>query len=827
MKIENKIIQLDAADFDIGKICFWRESLFLFDIVRMEMLLLSASGEVAQRVALSEKAGIKQIDAALFNDKYLIAADSLSRQLCRFEIALDGDTFSLNNNSAYPLPAGSEIASIIAVEDGYLLLDKGNSMVRVYDRELQEVKTIGSRMGYILEYEDEQSLRLGFEFPEDIAISGDGNRILVSDSGNKRLVLLNREGKQENVIRLPEFPFKIIAWDEAGDRLLVSDFNRWLMVVSLTYGYIDTIELDHPVDFFPAVFHPRRHVVGSENKNEVVELTIDDTSLETITRKAGNHHVLVRILADGNRLEEARQLVKEHKELLPEYASYSGDADEQIVSALTDHVHERFHKLLEENETLKEEVRTHSREFIRMYKAIPDSEDSEAANIEKENIRHRMFLDLKQYRRNLKSILNLKKAVAGYPTQEKLLKGLLEKRFKTLKPALLKVLEETGKKLDPIDEPGILDAIVRYWLLEEEHQVVYSNWKIDYEKLFGDKFLLAILNDFYFHIAELYRNEFKREQYITFCDREVTMYTDKVNIFTQFIRQLIQWRQFDDVMRMLRKFPDQNKENVNFFYYRVNLAQGNKDAAFMHLKKELDLYSHKVNLIPRLIQLNKLSGAEVQQYIDNILEKSGQSIDTYLHVAQSFFSIGDFEKAEIYVDRELELFPENTVAVILKFDLYNRRETSTISEEYCRGAWNAFKRFIRINRSEVPAQRVFSFFSLLNYIPVEKLDLGEMNGLRKSVVFDDYRKELSIYLSFVKHCLGTVIDEVFEKYETDVYLGARSTSELAYGHYFRKVKLLKDSQQLEEMFTLVEGLLKHHPGDKRIFEFLDKTAGED
>lgn len=826
MKIEKKIIRFEAADFVPGKIIRWEDMLLLFDISRAEMLQISTAGEILNRVVLRDHSDIIRIDAAFFNDQFLLVADSLARQLCRFKIAVDRKVVSIKDCTPYPLPPGLEIVSVTAFDDGYLILDKGNSMIRIYNQELQEIKTLGSRMGYILEYEDEQNLRLGFEFPEDMAISEDGNRILVSDSGNKRLVVFNRDGELETVIRLPEFPFKIIAWDEAGDRLLVSDFNRSLMVISLKYGYIDTIKVDHPVDFYPSIFHPMHHMVGSENGNEIVELTFDDTSLEIIANKAGNYGVVVKILADTGRLPEARELVNQHEELLPEYTANTGDEDVGINQQLADYVNKTYTAIYKGNETLEKKVMDLSFEFIKLYKTIPDSEDQEAANIDKENIRHRLFLVLKQYRRNLKDIAVLKKNVVHYPVQREILSGLLEARFKELKPALLGALEIVRENLDPFNESRILEAFIRYWLLVEEQQVVLTDRSFNYEALFDGKFLLAVLNDFYYSIAELHRLRHRVEEYISFCDREITMYPDKMNIFTQFTNRLIRLEKYDDVLRMLKKFPDQNKENVNFFYYQVCLARGETDAAFMHLKKELDLYSHRVNLIPKLIELNKLSEDEVQQYIDKILEKSGWSIDVNLLVAKSFLTIGNYEKAELYVDRELALFPENKAAVFMKLKLFYRHEKSTTGVKYYRNVWVLFKAFMRINMDEKAAQRVIPFFEALNFLPADSESWQEMVKLRDNLIFESYKSELNTYLSFLKYFQGIDILSDVEKYDHETYLSAYSTGQLSYEYLCGRAEQLKDAGQWEELFAVTESILKYHPGDERIFRFLNRLPAQ-
>ncbi|MCP5108849.1 MAG: hypothetical protein GY950_36030, partial [bacterium] len=370
--IEKKIIQLNAEDFAVGAIRTWKNFLFVFDVTKAEMLQLSPSYEVILRIPLTGGTGIKQIDTVFFTEETLVAADSLSKKFYRWSPRLEPDkTVSISGCTEYPLPPGSIITAAASRDDNFYLLDKGNSMIRVCDREFRELKTIGSRMGYM--YEEERRQRLGFEFPEDMVISED--RFLVSDSGNKRLVVIDGEGKQENVIKLPEFPYKFISCDR--DRVVLSDFDRSVMMVSLKYGFICLEELDYPVDFFPAYCAAGRGLVGSEHstkdKNELVELKMQETSVLHLAKESGNMEVLMKLKIDDRRVEEAREIVLAHPELLPEYASYT--VDHAVENRLADYVSEAVKAVPALNKTLREDILRLSVEFIKKYKAIPNSDD--------------------------------------------------------------------------------------------------------------------------------------------------------------------------------------------------------------------------------------------------------------------------------------------------------------------------------------------------------------------------------------------------------------------------------------------------------------------
>ncbi|MCP4155196.1 MAG: hypothetical protein GY757_46150, partial [bacterium] len=408
MKIKKTITKLSLKGFTTGKICSWTDSvfqwrdfIFLFDVSKPSLIQLSSTHEVMGRWALEPLIeGIKGIDAVFYNGAFFIITDSLSKSLYKMETAFhQNGTIVPGKVSRCPLPAGAIIASIEETEESFVFLDKGNSLIRVLDKEFVEQQTVGSRMGYIYDHDDTGDMRLGFEFPEDMIPVKPGTHV-VSDSGNKRLVVMDHQWKQMKTISLPEFPYRFAFCD--NDLVVVSDFDRTLMVVSLTYGYLYIEELDHPVDFFQSKCNGATCLVGSENtgENEFLQLELPEVTIEAIAEAAENHKVLMRLKIDGGSFEEALAITRAHRELLPVFAQYTTpeNADETFKAELKDYAEEKFKTTLERIEAIKEEVSGLSVQFIERYKAVPGAEDKEAANIEKEGVRRKIFLLVKEYR---------------------------------------------------------------------------------------------------------------------------------------------------------------------------------------------------------------------------------------------------------------------------------------------------------------------------------------------------------------------------------------------------------------------------------------------
>lgn len=844
MKIEKHVIPVGPDDFSIGKMSRWNDFVFLFDPIRPALIQLSASYEVLQHRALPEA---KTIDSVCFGKDFLVAADSRGRRLHHWQVTVGaGDKVMLTEHTTYPLPVHSTIAAMAAGENQLLLLDKEACMIRVLDGDFKEIKTVGSRMGYI--YDDMEQRRLGFEFPEDMLTVGD--RVLVSDSGNKRLVVIDTAGgewKQEQVIPLPEYPYKFIFWD-GGDRVTVSDFDRSVMTVSLAFGFVCREALNAAVDFFPSFSTGGRCITGSENtaEHEIVALETPETPLETLAAEAGNKLVLMRLMLRENRVDEARAIALADESLLPEYAKYTS-ADTAVAEPLATYVQKTVGADFEMNETLRTDVYALSVQFIKVYKYIPECDDTEAAHIDKENIRHRMFLKLKDYRSRLRRMVYLADAVREYPETAERLKRMLDERFQAVKQGIAAAIDNIEGNLQQFNEAALLEAVVSYWLFGEEESSLFRPAGFRYEKLFGDTFLLAILNDFYYHTAELFLKRGKVDQYISFADREITMYPDKMGMFKQFINRLLQLKKSDDVVRMLEKFPDKNKENVNYFYYRVYLLKNDRDRAFYHLKRELDLFPHRNDLIPPLLRLNRMNREEAEVYIDKILEKSGRSIDACLNVAKAFQGIGDNEEAEVYVDKELHHFPENQNAVASKLGLLltrgdkdelRRLVTGLTTQRFAllrskvyyvlgdfENSWTYFKNFMVENSVETTAVMNTFLFESLDRLRPDETEIAGLWEMAGRVKLKAYKDELLVYLSFLKYFLGrdmgAGVGEI-DKYPDETYLSAYSTGVRAHDYFFERVKQLNEEQQWDELLALVEKILKYNPGDKDIFGFLDR-----
>jgi hypothetical protein len=145
-------------------------------------------------------------------------------------------------------------------------------------------------------------------------------------------------------------------------------------------------------------------------------------------------------------------------------------------------------------------------------------------------------------------------------------------------------------------------------------------------------------------------------------------------------------------------------------------------------------------------------------------------------------------------------------------------------------SWTHFKDFVMENTVENTAMANIFLFGSLNHLSIDKPGIRQLRDMANRVIFETYKKEFLVYLSFLKHFgkkdIGGVTGEV-EVFDDETYLSAYSTGILAYNYFFDRAGRLKEEKKWDELFTLVEKILKYNPGDKDVFEFLDRLAGDE
>jgi tetratricopeptide (TPR) repeat protein len=488
--------------------------------------------------------------------------------------------------------------------------------------------------------------------------------------------------------------------------------------------------------------------------------------------------------------------------------------------------------------------------YVKKYKEIPQTDDYEAYNIEREHIGHQLFLLIKKFRSQLQQIRRIRASIRQYPALANRLDLLFQQQSHYLQVNILEAIEKIELLLIDFKEQEFVETLAKYWFLSEVAQWLFLN-EFSYEKHFYKRYLLSIFNDFYFSVACLFQKKDKIDQYIEFAKMEIGFYPDKFHILKQLVLELLKMERIEEAEELLSRLPNLDREMINYLYYRIYLKQGNSDKAFFHLKREIDIYGHQYNLIPELIKLKKMSAAQIEHYIQMVLKSAENAIDLFFTIGRAFYAIGDYDQALHYFIKELELFPENNPARVQKLNLQllqNKLEPSVLPEldllksqnmgilslkakiyyalkdyESC---WQWFKKIILFCRNKEFAESVLYLFSVLNYIPVSQDNCEELAELKNTCQIESFQREIEVFLSFIKIKQPEIsLTLEFADINYEVYLSGYSTAGLAAGYFFHQAKCYGMEKKYDQMLALLQIILKYNPGQAQIFEFLDQQLG--
>ncbi len=709
------------------------------------------------------------------------------------------------------------IVAFIKKGSNLILLDKENSQLKILDNNYKEIKTIGSRLSFIA---GEKNTRLGFEFPEDILSFSD--KILISDSGNKRIVIISEAYKLDGFIELPDSPYKFIY--SRDDLLIVSDFSNNVFIISLKYGYIGKYLLDEFIDFSTVFINGKDTFVADETGN-YYSLFVDKKSVYEIAKSFNNKDVQLKILLENkdNNQKKIRSLIEKDYRLIFKYIRKSEDYffNEQISLYIRQRVADIF---IEDTQTV-ESINRLSLEYLFIYKILNTRGDTESGSLINEQKVFEIFNLIKYRRLKLEEINEMKLSVKNNRYLNEVLEAeLKERRLNTeLKlKTLFKIVNEKYMNNDNHDDETNLTLISEYWLLVDEQKIIFSDLKLDDKKIreITNVFYNQFLKNYYYNISILFLRNNNLNMFYFYAEKELELYSDKIGIMLKYVTLLINQHNYARALEILSKNVDRNKEHINYKYYQIYKAKGDYERAFNHIKKELELFPHKKELISELLSLNIIDKNQVIALIDRLLENSSTAIDSHYNIALSLFEIEEIVKGEDLLNRELELFPENTKAVILKMKLMLSK-LPNITEKEANSILKIFVNYLKTIPDDIMSNNLTYFFYVLNFIEFNEDIMKLLNNVNWINYPDSFQEQIEIYYSFLNTAnIGRYKFNV-KKFDIDIYMSSYSTSFLAFEYFFKKAKKLIANNEIDKGLNLIEKILKYNAGNKEIFEFLD------
>ena len=820
----------------------WNESIhygnsesgfWLFDKVENELQFFNSSYNQKKKFKLD-----KELKDIFILEENILGIGKDGTRLGLWEI---DDNSEVRVIAKTDIKSDSCIVSAELVGDKLVLLDKNYSLIRVYDKELNDIKTVGSRLGYFRDYS--YIGRIGFEMPEDLVKIA--SELLIADSGNNRIVVLSESFQPVKAVILPEAPYKILFYN--GDIGGVLDYKNTIMLFSVNEGFLGSYDLD----FMPDVYNMKsiggvRCIVASE---EGVFCSVKSAVMnkEELIREGGQSIAWLRFLLNSNVDAAAEYASDKGGEVLLEYLKNGGKWG-LTGEVAKDYIMKSTSKAFKTVDTTLLELFKECHDFIVMYKSVPSYGDEEAAHIAKERIGARGIAKIKSIRGAFDSLALYNKLSGNCGLDfEKEFSRMFAGKFDCYSEDYKEYKDLIEKSLENLQEETLVKALAGFWIMREMMRTVFTDQRVEFDPAIPDEYLFTILRNFYYNLALIFYKKGKYKQFIFFCEKELEMYVEKESIFVEYIKRLILIKEYDRALELFERKPVQDKQNMNFLLSRIYKEKGDHNRAFKHLKRELDLFVHRHELLPELIKYNKMNREDVTHCIDSLMNSSVNDIDANLNIAKAFLSIGDFKNMDLFLDRELELYPENERAVSVKIErlidskagkdeikrlVDNIEETAADSElvkaaayfylEEYRQSFSSFSKFVVNSKQEGKVRLSLYLLGSLNYLEYNTDLREELDKLKEECSHQAVIRDIDLFIEFTEnHKKAVTFDEVMQ-YAEMKYLVSNSCDELAFAYLYNEAEALIRNGNSERVLIILEELLRYMPGNSKVFGLLDK-----
>lgn len=600
--------------------------------------------------------GIRSVDALLGRSGECWLWDGLAGKAWRFHLDEKPDSgVPLSPGVTVSLPPLARIVRAVYLDDRLILLDRGLGLLREWDRQGSEIRTVGRRLSYRAAEAGEG--RIGFEFPGDLV--RDGETLWVCDTGNRRLVSLNLGLEQTGAIPLADGPCRITGI--SPDFLTVMGPDGREVLVTKRYGPLGEWP-PAEVGIDPAT--PALAADGSvwaidESGSPLWRPPTVFPALGEALARPGLESVRLRFLLDHGETGKARQLAREvGSALLSEYWERNGDPE--VAGAAADVAREVITGCRAGHERLALEIGRRAGEYLAIVRDLPGCAEPEAAQVEREVIGSALQGVVREFQRNLatwrRSAQMLTQAGAGGDGWD----GLAVEWRQDCQ----RCREELARVLASDDLRGAGRPLLVYWLAAESLRAVQGR---PLEKLPFTRNLVQVLSGFHSTLARLAIDlGLPEETYDRLMEEELARFPDRHWIFFERLNRWIARGRLDEAEAQLARLPGQDSENVHLCWSRLYAKKGDLTQAAAHLKRELELYPTRFELVPELIQLQVLPPIEVDELLAKLTERAKPGRGFWMNVARAKLATGGPHGAQECLDRELDSFPDSQLALLHK-----------------------------------------------------------------------------------------------------------------------------------------------------------------
>jgi hypothetical protein len=449
-------------------------------------------------------------------------------------------------------------------------------------------------------------------------------------------------------------------------------------MLSEEFGYIGRQRMPFDCNFKlspPVNFNNKIHIFSEDLK--LYELDISNYNSKEFAGEFNNDKILLKVYQKNGQSEKAfKDIVLRLPDLVPDFIRNITEAELNKIKGCKDYARQYIEtflgKIKIEIKEIEEEIfLKYYPKYLELYRTIPFSREYQRESIKKQKLEYDFYRFIRNYKNRLYDMKNHLKVLGILNQQEQIKSSILKDFVSRAQNDLMKyqgkLINISNKKNE---EEKVSEWMVKYWLAIQKIRILKDSSKSD--EIFNNQSLILILNSYNFNLAKIYLAADDFTNYLKYAKREFRLYADKIAVFNHILNQLIIRNLLDEAERLLKDRPDKNKENINHLYYRIHRKKKDLLRAFDYLKKEIELFPHRIELIPELISLNIMDNQDIDKYIKNLIKNDSSIIDINMNISKALISVKQFKNALEFTNRELEFFPENQKATLLKIEILTK-----------------------------------------------------------------------------------------------------------------------------------------------------------
>ena len=669
------------------------------------------------------------IDRVFVLRSQVVLADWRSRTLRLF----DPLPFSLSDMN---LPEPVDVSAMEETEDGgFWILVRSQAQLIKIDSRGTVLRRYGTRLGVSSES------RLGFEWPEDALFRSEDSTVLVADSGNHRLVRLNTLSERFTSIPLPLIPHFIL--HDGPEGWLVSDGADSLLWGSDRYGPM-RLDRNQPM-VCCQIIHSAAALLGSDDAGKWGHLTIHAPGLG-----------IEELLPDAalqKRLEEeddvAADALMKDLEIGKAIRLLECAACRERMLDYLNHV-EHLQRFMPDVWNRVEELEREAVLLHRTSRALHGSEDQESVRIDMAVHGFHLKKKLAEISATVRSLRQLAAHLTDPGVGREYLMMYTEEMTAQARSLIGEVKEHLNSGDQKLDDEVLVRMMARYVIarrvLDELGREIGKDAVLSFHRSLAAMIesLDALKGDLYWQKGDFDRF---RESYET----AIGNHPDRPSLLTAYIDKLIGIGDLDAAAKRLAALPDQRREHLNARLAVLYRQKGDLDRAARHLRKELDLFPNKLDLIIKLLEIAPVDEEELKQRLKKALVGSERQIDSHYHLGRIFLCRGKMKEALDSFLVEAELYPENQNALIaiqaLLFDNPDFRKT--IGQNDISRLWTALKSHLQTKKNgSSMTDRLPSLLFVLNHLTLDKKDSKWLKDTLDIFSNTEWKSEVKTYMEY-------------------------------------------------------------------------------